>query len=298
MDTVIKNQPKNVYNQRYISLKDLFTDYRNTQRCLPAFNVNDNYDLKAVVEAANELDTNVMVMTYPPVAELNSPEVFRSLVDGFKKLSRNNIYLHLDHSTSVDLCKRAIDSGYDSVMIDGSHTTLKENILMTEEVVNYAKSAGVVVEAEIGKIMGRGVKVKTEDDFLASVTDVKALYEATGVDIIAVGIGTAHGFTPTEPKIHFKRLEEIANAVPVPLVLHGGTGIPDTDIMKAIKMGMSKINIGTIVHTTYMKYALEEIQKAGNTAYPPFIMKEVLPKIKAVVKNRLQAVNYGELSFQ
>ncbi len=292
MDTAINTIPTVKYNQNYSSLKDLFLDYRATQRCLPAFNVNDNYDLKAVVEAANELDTNVMVMTYPPVAELNTPEVFKSLVDGFKKIHKNNIYLHLDHSTTVDLCKRAIDSGYDSVMIDGSQVSLQENIKMTKEVVDYASSAGVVVEAEIGKIMGRGVEVKCDDDFLASANDVKQLYEATGVDIVAVGIGTAHGFTPTEPKIHFNRLREIAEAVPAPLVLHGGTGIPDGDIQKSITMGMSKINIGTIVHTTYMKYAFEEIQKAGDGAYPPFIMKEVLPKIKAVVKDRLRAVNF------
>ncbi|TYA66012.1 class II fructose-bisphosphate aldolase [Seonamhaeicola marinus] len=292
MDTVIKDMPKVIYNEQYNSLKDLFLDYRKTQRCLPSFNVNDNYDLKAVVEAADELDTHVMVMTYPPVAELNTPEVFRSLVDGFQKHAKNNVYLHLDHSTSVDLCKRAIDAGYDSVMIDGSHVSLEENIAMTKQVVDYAKSAGVVVEAELGKIMGRGVEVKCDDDFLASVSEVKQLHDETGVDIIAVGIGTAHGFTPTEPKIHFNRLQEIANAVPAPLVLHGGTGIPDADIQKSIQMGMSKINIGTIVHTTYMKYAFEEIQKAGDSAYPPFIMKEVLPKIKAVVKDRLQAVNY------
>ncbi|AUP80380.1 class II fructose-bisphosphate aldolase [Flavivirga eckloniae] len=292
MDTAIKNNVKTIYNEDYKSLKELFIDYRATQRCLPSFNVNDNYDLRAVVEASDEMDTHVMVMTYPPVAELNTTEVFRSLVDGFKKGFKNDIYLHLDHSTSVDLCKRAIDSGYDSVMIDGSQVSLKENIKMTKQVVDYAASAGVVVEAEIGKIMGRDVVVKSDNDFLADVDEVKQLFETTGVDIVAVGIGTAHGFTPTEPKIHFDRLQEIAEAIPAPLVLHGGTGIPDVDIQKSINMGMSKINIGTIVHTTYMKHAFEEIKKAGNDAYPPFIMKKVLPKIKDVVKDRLKAVNF------
>ena len=291
MDTAI-DKTQLAYDTKYDSLKELFLNYRATQRCLAAFNVNDNYDLKAVVESAEELKTNVMVMTYPPVAELNSLEVFRALIDGFQKLSDFPIYLHLDHSTSVDLCKRAVDAGYDSVMIDGSQVSLAENIAMTKTVVDYAASAGVVVEAEIGKIMGRGVTVKSDADFLASAADVKNLYEATGVDIIAVGIGTAHGFTPTEPKIHFDRLAEIAQAVPNPLVLHGGTGIPDADIQRAIRMGMSKINIGTIVHTTYMKHAKMELDKAGASAYPPFIMEKVLPKIKEVVKDRLRAVNY------
>jgi ketose-bisphosphate aldolase len=292
MDTVISNKAKNSFNTKYESLKELFLDYRLKQQCLASFNVNDSYDLKAVVEAANDMDTHVMVMTYPPVAELNTPEVFRSLVDGFKKIAKNDIFLHLDHSTSVELCKRAIDAGYDSVMIDGSQVSLEENIKMTKEVVDYAKPRGVIVEAEIGKIMGRGVVVKSDDDFLASVADVKKLYEATGVDLVAVGIGTAHGFTPTTPKIHFDRLAEIAEAIPAPLVLHGGTGIADADIQKGIRMGMSKINIGTIVHTTYMKYALQEIQKAGADAYPPFIMKAVLPEIKKVVIDRLKAVNF------
>ncbi len=292
MDTVIKNNMKTIYNQDYKSLKELFIDYRATQRCLPAFNVNDNYDLKAVVEASDDMDTHVMVMTYPPVAELNTTEVFRSLVDGFKKRFKNKIFLHLDHSTSVDLCKKAIDSGYDSVMIDGSQVSLAENIKMTQQVVNYAASADVVVEAEIGKIMGRDVVVKSDNDFLADVSEVKQLFETTGVDIVAIGIGTAHGFTPTEPKIHFDRLQEISETIPAPLVLHGGTGIPDADIQKSICMGMSKINIGTIVHTTYMKYVFEEIKKAGNDAYPPYIMKTVLPKIKRVVKDRLRAVNF------
>ncbi|AUS06220.1 class II fructose-bisphosphate aldolase [Pseudotamlana carrageenivorans] len=292
MDTATKNSEKVIYNQKYNSLKELFDDYRKTQRCLAAFNVNDSYDLKAVVEAANDMDTNVMVMTYPPVAQLNTPEVFRSMVDGFKKIAKNEIYLHLDHSTSVELCKRAIDAGYDSVMFDGSQLSIFENIKQTKEVVNYAHERGVVVEAEIGKIMGRGVKVKSDDDFLADVKEVRLLNYETNVDLMAVGIGTAHGFTPTEPKIHFDRLDEIAEAIPTPLVLHGGTGIPDADIQKGIQKGMAKINIGTIVHTTYMKNMYEEMTRAGDGAYPPFIMENVLPKIKSVVKDRLAAVNF------
>ncbi|MDW7694798.1 class II fructose-bisphosphate aldolase [Flammeovirgaceae bacterium SG7u.111] len=291
MDTVIDKVLDKKFDERFATLKELFLAYRNSERCLPAFNVNDNYDLRAVVESASELDTNVMVMTYPPVVELNSPEVCRALVDGIKKTAKHNVYLHLDHSTSVDMCKHAIDVGYDSVMFDGSQLPIEENIAKTKEVVDYAASANVVVEAEIGKIMGRDVIVNSPDDFLASVEDVVNLYETTKADIIAVGIGTAHGFTPEEPKIYFDRLKEISLAIPAPLVLHGGTGIPDADIQKSITMGIAKINIGTIVHSTYMKFAKQEIDKAGAGAYPPFIMKEVLPEIKKVVADRLKAVN-------
>lgn len=273
------------------NLMSLLNSYRREKRCLAGFNINDIYDLHAVALAANELDLPFMAMTYPPVAELNGTYLCRKMVDGFEKIANNKIYLHLDHSTSVDLCKQAIDDGYDSVMIDGSHHDLKTNIQMTREVVDYASSAGVTVEAEIGKIMGRDVVVKSEDDYLASVADVVALCEEAGPNIVAVGIGTAHGFTPTTPKIHFDRLQAIANAVPNPLVLHGGTGIADEDIQKAITMGIGKINIGTIVHTTYMREAHERIAKDVASAYPPFIMKEVIPQVQAVVLDRLKAVN-------
>ena len=274
-----------------MKLSNLLQEYRAKQQCLSGFNINDIYDLHAVVNAANQMDLPVMAMTYPPVVELNSTYLCRKMVDGFKQMAKNPIYLHLDHSTSVDLCKQAIDDGYDSVMIDGSQYSLKENIQMTKEVVEYASSAGVNVEAEVGKIMGRDIVIKSEDDYLASVADVKALYETAGPDILAVGIGTAHGFTPTTPKIHFERLREIALAVPAPLVLHGGTGIPDADIQKAITLGIAKINIGTIVHTTYMKSMYDEISKDIASAYPPYIIKEVLTKITDVVYDRLRAVN-------
>jgi ketose-bisphosphate aldolase len=274
-----------------MKLTDLLKQYRREHKCLGGFNVNDIYDMHAVVDAANIMEQPVMMMTYGPVVELNSTYLCRKMVDGFLPQSKHGIYLHLDHCTSVDLCKQAIDDGYDSVMIDGSQESLKKNIAMTKEVVEYARSAGVAVEAEIGKIMGRDVQVNSEEDYLASVADVVTLYEEADPDSIAVGIGTAHGFTPTTPKIHFDRLNEIANAVPAPLVLHGGTGIPDADIQKSIPMGIAKINVGTIVHTTYMRAMYEEIGKDIQGAYPPFIIKNILPELTEVICSRLRAIS-------
>lgn len=274
-----------------LKLADLLKQYRTEQRCLAGFNVNDIYDIHAVVNAANQMDVPAMLMTYGPVVELNSTFICRKMVDGFIPKAKHPLYLHLDHSTSVDLCKRAIDDGYDSVMIDGSQQSLKQNIAMTKEVVEYARSAGVAVEAEVGKIMGRDVQVKSEDDYLASVKDVVALYEEAGPDSVAVGIGTSHGFTPTTPKIHFDRLGEIAKAVPAPLVLHGGTGIPDADIQKSITMGIAKINIGTIVHSTYMRAIHAEISKDIKGAYPPAIIQAILPELTEVICSRLRAVS-------
>tara|TARA_R110002049_G_scaffold307668_1_gene508835 strand:+ start:11916 stop:12770 length:855 start_codon:yes stop_codon:yes gene_type:complete len=279
------------------NLIQLVKEYRATQKCLIGFNVNDIYDMQAVALAAEEASCPVMVMTYPPVVELNTSYLCKKMVEGIQPFTKQPIYLHLDHSISVDMCKKAIDDGYDSVMIDGSQKSLKENIAMTKEVVRYAESAGVLVEAEIGKIMGRGVVIKSDDDFLASVADVKAIVEEANPHIIAVGIGTAHGFTPTTPKIHFDRLSEIADAIEAPLVLHGGTGIADEDIQKAIRMGVAKLNVGTIVHTTYMKELYKEIGKDIDAAYPPYLLKNVIPKIKDVVLDRLNVANFKNKVF-
>lgn len=275
-----------------LDLIQLLKTYREQQKCIIGFNINDIYDLKAVALAAEEANCPVMAMTYPPVVELNSSFLCKKMVEGIQPYTKQPIYLHLDHSVSVDMCKQAIDDGYHSVMIDGSQKSLKENIAMTKEVVKYAESAGVLVEAEIGKIMGRDVVIKSDADFLASVADVKAIVEEANPHILAVGIGTSHGFTPTTPKIHFDRLAEIYAAISIPLVLHGGTGIPDEDIQRSITMGVAKLNVGTIVHTTYMQEVYNEIGKDIAGAYPPYLMKNVIPKIKDVVLSRLNAVNY------
>ena len=147
----------------------------------------------------------------------------------------------------------AIDNNYPSVMIDASKYSLEENIGMVKKVVEYARPKGVHVEAELGKIKGKGIEGDFKGgDFLINVEEAITLVKETGVDSLAVGIGTAHGFYEGKPEINFKRLAEVNAAVNIPLVLHGGTGIPEEDIRKAIKNGINKVNVGTIIHCTYM----------------------------------------------
>jgi ketose-bisphosphate aldolase len=202
-----------------------------------------------------------------------------------------SLYNHLDHSTTVELCVKAIDAGYPSVMIDGSAQDLETNIRMVKEVVSYASRRGVVVEAEIGKIKGRGVEGGSKDvDFLARVEDAVELVRKTKVDTLAVGIGTAHGFYTSKPELNFVRLGEIASAIPNPLVLHGGTGIPDADIRRAISLGIAKVNVGTMIHCAYMNSLAASLRKAGENPYTIDIMKEVLPKVKEVLEDRIRAI--------
>ncbi|MGR5095427.1 class II fructose-bisphosphate aldolase [Vibrio maritimus] len=263
-------------------LSELITEYYKTGKCLIGFNFNDIWDGQAICSVAEENNQPVMLMAYTAVIDALGVELVVSMVAGLRKRHKVPIYLHLDHCGDIQQVLDAVDAGFDSVMYDGSHLSLEENIANTKKVVDYAHSKGVIVEAELGKIRGRGFD--ENDDFLAAVADVKALREQTGVDMIAVGIGTAHGHYQGEPEIHFDRLEEIYQAVDVPLVLHGGTGISGEDIRRSITMGIAKINVGTAIHTAYMQTLGKEIALDGLAAYPPVTMQKVLPEIAQEVQ--------------
>lgn len=270
-------------------LSELLTDYHRDGKCIVGFNFNDIWDGQAICTVAEKQQQPILLMAYTKVIEALGLGLTVSMVEGLRKRVSVPVYLHLDHCDDIELCLRAVDAGFDSVMYDGSALSLEENIAGTKKVVDYAHAKGVVVEAEIGKIRGRGFS--ENDDYLAAVEDVKQLAEQSGVDMVAVGIGTAHGYYEGEPEIHFGRLKEINDAVTVPLVLHGGTGISADDIRRSITMGITKINVGTAIHTTYMQTLAQEIQVDGMGAYPPITMQRVLPKIEQEVQKYTDTVS-------
>jgi ketose-bisphosphate aldolase len=201
------------------------------------------------------------------------------------KMSDHPVIHHLDHSSSVELCFQAIDNGYPSVMIDASKDPLDENIRKVKQVVEYAHARGVHVEGEIGKIKGRDYEgTYLGDDFLANVADAVKLVKETNVDSLAVGIGTAHGFYEGKPELNFKRLAEINEAIDIPLVLHGGTGIPEEDVRRAIKNGINKVNVGTQIRFTYLSAVQKEIALKGPATHTIEIMHEVKKVIAQEVK--------------
>jgi len=177
------------------------------------------------------------------------------------------VAIHLDHGSSFDKCKAAIDAGFTSVMIDGSHHPIEENIEMTKKVVEYAHAKGVSVEAEVGTVGGQ------EDDVIggimyADLDECVRIVKETGIDTLAPALGSVHGPYLGEPNLGFKEMEEIRDAVRVPLVLHGGTGIPKHDIDKAISLGTSKINVNTENQIAFAK-VVREVLAAKPDAYDP-----------------------------
>jgi ketose-bisphosphate aldolase len=270
--------------------RQILLDAQRQRRGVAAFNFTDIWDLTAIVNAAQRRNVPVMASSYWGVAEALSVEVCQGMADALRRRATVPVILHLDHSSSVPLCIAAIDAGYPSVMIDGSMCPLAENIRMTREVVQYAHRKGVIVEGEIGKVLGRDVEADSPGGFLAEVDEAVELVAQTSVDSLAVGIGTAHGFYKEDPKIHFDRLQELSAAIRVPLVLHGGTGIPDEDIRKAIRCGITKVNVGTIIHTTYLRSLRDELIRAGDFPFTIDVMRQVLPKIEEVLDDRLRVI--------
>ena len=253
---------------------------------IPAFNYSDIWDLLAIVEAAEEERAPVIIASNPLVAREISIEICGAIGKEVMGKASVPVAHHLDHSSSVGLCKSAIDCGYPSVMIDASKYDLSNNINMVREVVEYAHERNVHVEGELGRIKGKSVEGEFVDGYyLIDVSDAVTFADATGADSLAVGIGTAHGLYEGKPEINFKRLAEVNEAVKIPLVLHGGTGIPEEDIKLAISNGINKINIGTIIHCTYMNGMLDELNRQGMNAYTLDVVKPVKEKIKSVVKH-------------
>jgi len=252
---------------------------------VPAFNYSDIWDFLAIVEAAEELDAPIFISSNQQVVTEIGIELTGAFGAAAIDKARIPLIHHLDHSNKVEICRAAVDNRYPSVMIDASARPLAENIAAVKQVVGYAHPHGVFVEGEVGRIQGMGVEgMYTGTDYLARVEDVEQLVAESGVDSLAAGIGTAHGFYKGKPEIHFDLLARINAAVKVPLVLHGGTGIPEEDVRRAIRSGINKVNVGTIIHCTYMNALRAELNARGENPYTLDVMKQVRLLITNVVK--------------
>jgi ketose-bisphosphate aldolase len=252
---------------------------------VPAFNYSDIWDFQAIVEAAEELNAPIFISSTLQVVSDFGIEMCGAIGKAGMDKATIPLIHHLDHSNSVDICKAAIGNHYPSVMIDASSKPLAENIAMVRQVVEYAHPRGVFVEGEVGRIKGMGVEgMYSGEDFLARVEDVERFVAESGVDSLAAGVGTAHGFYKGKPEIHFDRLAEIHAAVKVPLVLHGGTGIPEEDVRHAIRNGINKVNVGTIITCTYMNTVRKELIERGENAFTFQVMNTARAAVKEVVK--------------
>jgi fructose-bisphosphate aldolase class II len=211
------------------------------------FNLNNLEFAQAIVEAAMEEKSPFIFGVSEGALRYMGIEFTVALAEAAAKKSGLPIALHLDHGSSFDVAMKCIRAGFTSVMFDGSHYPFEENVRLTKEIVKVAHAMGVSVEGELGTIGGveDDVSVDEADAALAKPEEAIRFYEETGVDALAIAVGTAHGMYKAEPKIRHDIIEEVSRAIPVPLVLHGGSGVPDDQIRKSIEFGIAKINVNT-----------------------------------------------------
>ncbi len=268
------------------TLKELLKKADSEGFAVPAFNYSDIWDFLAIVEAAEEAEAPIMIASNPLVVESIGVEICGAIGVAAMQKARIPLIHHLDHSFQVEMCIDAIKNGYPSVMIDASKYPLEENIKIVKQVVQAAHKKDVHVEAELGRIKGKTIEGEfVGGDYLINVDEAVTLVNETEVDSLAVGIGTAHGFYEGEPEINFDRLAEVNKAVSIPLVLHGGSGIPDEQVKRAIRNGINKVNVGTIISCTYMNSIRDELNSRGENQYTLDVIKPVKDKIKEVVKS-------------
>lgn len=230
-----------------VNMKAMLNKAKNEQYAVGQFNINNLEWTKTILTVSEEMNSPVILGVSEGAAKYMGG--FNTVVGMVKGLMQDlkitvDVAIHLDHGTSFESCKKAIDAGFTSVMIDASHHPLEENIALTKEVVDYAHKAGVSVEAELGTVGGQ------EDGIIggikyADVNECVRLVKEAEIDCLAPALGSVHGPYKGEPVLGFKEMEEIKFATNKPLVLHGGTGIPDDKIRRAIELGTAKINVNT-----------------------------------------------------
>jgi ketose-bisphosphate aldolase len=254
--------------------------------------VNTNggtYDItRAIVESAEDEHAPVILGAYETNLSYRGYEYAAAQMKFFAERATVPVAVHLDHGSSIEACVRAMNAGFTSVMIDGSHLPIEQNVQLAGRVVELARPRDVSVEAEVGELQ------KLNPD--GSMSEVKNLSDPrearqmseTGIDMLAVGIGNAHGFYKDTPNIRFDLLEKLAAASAVPLVLHGSTGLADDVIARCVSLGMAKANLGTLIRTRWVEHTAAVIAENQHKNHPWRIGQAVKDRLKPDIRHMLR----------
>lgn len=279
-----------------VNMKKMLNKAKENKYAVAHLNINNLEWARFILEECEANNSPVILgVSEGAVRYIGGYDVVSSIVKALIKDLEITIpvALHLDHGSSFEACKSAIDAGFTSVMIDASRFELDENIRITKEVVNYAHPKNVTVEAEIGHVGGEEDGIANELMY-AKVDECIIFANETNIDFLAPALGSVHGLYKGEPKLDFERMLEIKEKTNLPLVLHGGTGIPDEMIRKAIECGICKINVNTELQIAWSK-AVREFLDANEKVYDPRkIIKSGEVAMKEAIKAKLtllQSIN-------
>lgn len=271
-----------------MTLQDKFTqlDYQN--KALLAVNFYNFETISAVLRAASARDTPIILQSTKSTIDYLGLEVTTDLARAAISQYNAEAWLHLDHAQDVDLIKQALDAGYDSVMIDASEKPIEENQKITREVVKMAEPYGANVEAELGYIAKLGQS--KEKAAFTQPDEAKNFVEYTGVDALAVAIGSAHGFYDKEPDLDIELLNRICQNTPAALVLHGGSGIPDQQVQAAVRNGIRKINVATEVKNGFMNTLRDELPKSDEIDLRK-VFPTAISHVQKLLEDKIEMVN-------
>ncbi|EPF0702965.1 class IIb fructose-bisphosphate aldolase FdaB [Staphylococcus aureus] len=274
-----------------VSMKEMLIDAKENGYAVGQYNINNLEFTQAILEASQEENAPVILGVSEGAARYMSG--FYTIVKMVEGLMHDlnitiPVAIHLDHGSSFEKCKEAIDAGFTSVMIDASHSPFEENVATTKKVVEYAHEKGVSVEAELGTVGGQEDDVVADCIIYADPKECQELVEKTGIDALAPALGSVHGPYKGEPKLGFKEMEEIGLSTGLPLVLHGGTGIPTKDIQKAIPFGTAKINVNTENQIASAKAVRDVLNNDKEVYDPRKYLGPAREAIKETVKGKIK----------
>ena len=299
-----------------VTSQQLFEKAYHKDYAIGAFNVNNMEIIQGIVDAAKEEKSPLILQVSAGARKYASPIYLRKLVEAAVEDSDLPIVLHLDHGEDFDICKQCVDDGFTSVMIDASHHPFDENIVLTQKVVEYAHAHGVVVEAELGRLAGieDAVNVSEKDASFTDPDQAREYVEKTGIDSLAVAIGTSHGAYKFKgkPSLDFDRLERIAGMIPgVPLVLHGAStvlpeyvdlcnqyggnipgaqGVPEEMIRRAASHGVCKVNIDTDLRLAMSAAIRKELHENPENFDPRKYLGPGRDAIRKMVRHKIKNV--------
>lgn len=272
----------------------ILTDALHAEYAIGAFNASNMEMVQAIVRGAEQCASPVIVQTSEGALEYATLPLLATIISSVAKKSSVPVVMHLDHGKSFDTVRRCIEAGYTSVMIDTSTLPFEENIAKTKEVVAYAHDRGVWVEAELGAIVGHeGIKDlhggQTPDSFLTDPTQAREFVDRTGVDALAVSVGTIHGAFTGQEYIRFELLETIQEVVSdIPLVIHGASGIASAHLKKACAMHVCKVNVDTELRIAFERAAQAYFGQSHDSYDPRKILGPARDAMQGVVEEKIK----------
>lgn len=274
-----------------VSMTEMLNKALEGKYAVGQFNINNLEWTKTILQVAEEENSPVILGVSEGAARYMGG--FNAVVGMVKGLIKDlgitvDVALHLDHGSTFESCRKAIEAGFTSVMIDASHHPLEENIRITKQVVDYAHAHGVSVEAELGIVGGQEDDVKGDKPIYADVNECVMLVNETNVDCLAPALGSVHGPYKGEPKLGFDEMKEIFEKTNKPLVLHGGTGIPDELIRKAIERGTTKINVNTECQMAFTRIVRDVLAKDQKVYDPRKVLGPATVGIADVVREKIR----------